>query len=533
MRGIFVLIAFMAMFSASVVPAAAVAQKNLRSYAGIVVDAKSGKVLYEDHADSTRYPASITKVMTLYVLFQELAAGNIKLSTKMRVSKYAASAVPTKLGLKAGSTIRVDDAIKSLVTISANDMARVVAETVSGSESRFAERMTATAQALGMTHTRYANASGLPDGSQVTTVRDQAILAIAIYQHFPQYYKFFQTRSFKFGKRTYNSHVPLFGVAGVEGLKTGYINNSGYNLMTVTRKDNKHLVIIGFGFNSTKERNTKVASQLSKYLSKAQSGDYVQTAMIPVPTAKGPAAIAVASLNAPVMPMPYPDFRDDDDAEAVIAASDQGEDIVEAQPSADDVVLASAPVPEARPEDVAAQPALAAANTLAAPVADDQQVDVIGAWLSDNYSLGAPPAPLGQTRPSAPLVPPVGIGADGEPVDLMTSGGIGAAPEIVVAQAEPPVLAMGRPQTDTQALPNGWIVQIGASPTETGANSLISDATSRIGNLSGFKAFVERFEKNGQVFYRARFGGFEGRDDAADMCSQLKKAKMSCLAMQS
>jgi D-alanyl-D-alanine carboxypeptidase len=132
-------------------------------------------------------------------------------SDKIPVSKHAASAVPTKLGLKAGSTITVENAIKALVTLSANDIARVIAEYISGSESAFAERMTATAKALGMTRTTYRNASGLPDSQQVTTVRDQAMLGVAVYQHFPKYYEYFQTRSFSYGKRTYGNHNRLLG----------------------------------------------------------------------------------------------------------------------------------------------------------------------------------------------------------------------------------------------------------------------------------------------------------------------------------
>jgi D-alanyl-D-alanine carboxypeptidase len=233
--------------------------------------------------------------------------------------------------------------------------------------------------------------------------------------------------------------------------------------------------------------------------------------------------------------MPYPNFRDDDDAVAVIAPSDQGEDILEASQQGDDaIVLASTgtPLPAARPVDLGMQPALSAATTLADPVTPE--TDVIGAWRSDNYKLGAPPAPLGATRPSAPLVPPVGIGDGGEAVDPMTSGGIRAtAPAAGADQPEPPRIEVAEARTETQPLPAGWVVQVGAAPTETGATSLLSDATSRIGGLTGFRPFVERFEKNGQTFFRARFGGFEGRDDATGMCNQLKKAKMSCLAMRS
>jgi D-alanyl-D-alanine carboxypeptidase len=457
--------------------------------------------------------------MTLYVLFQELAAGNIKLSTKMTVSKYAANAVPTKLGLKAGSTISVEDAIKSLITISANDMARVIAETISGSESRFAERMTATAHGLGMSHTRYANASGLPDGDQVTTVRDQAILATAIYQHFPQYYKFFQTRSFKFGKRTYNSHVPLLGVAGVEGLKTGYINNSGYNLMTVTRKDDHHLVIIGFGFNTPRERNNKVASLLSKYLPKSRSGNYLQAALIPRPGMRGDSNIRVAKAQEPVFvaPMPLPSFR--------VASLNQPAPAAIAPTPAPEVQVASlkqAPVPQPMPADLGLQPAVQAANQLAAPSAvqpAERPVDVIGAWINETFSLGAPPAPLGQTVPSEPLVPPVGVGQGGQPIDLMTSGAIGG----------------NKPanDNDAKAKAGGWVVQIGAVPDETGANRLLDDASSKVADLADFRPYVERFDKNGQTFYRARYVGFGDRDAATRICNAIKQADMSCLALQS
>lgn len=183
-------LAALALALALLSPAVALARsaggmENLRRPASIVVDAKTGEVLHEDRADEARYPASVTKVMTLYILFQELSAGHVKLESLFTVSPYAAAASPTKLGLRAGSKIRVEDAIKSIVTISANDMARVIAENISGSEEAFARRMTATARAMGMSHTTYYNASGLPDGRQRTTVRDQAILASAVYEHFP------------------------------------------------------------------------------------------------------------------------------------------------------------------------------------------------------------------------------------------------------------------------------------------------------------------------------------------------------------
>ena len=510
-----------------------------RAYAGIVLDAKSGKVLYESSADAYRYPASITKVMTLYVLFQELNAGHLKLTTKMPVSKYAASASPTKLGLKAGSTIAVQDAIRSLVTISANDMARVIAEYVGGSEGQFAKRMTSTARSLGMKHTTYVNASGLPDTRQLTTVRDQAILAAAIAEHYPKYYTFFQTRSFKYGKRTYNSHVPLLGVAGVEGMKTGYINSSGYNLMTVTRKDDKHLVIIGFGFSSPRVRDAKVSSQLSEYLDAARSGDYIKTAMIPMPGGKGSpvpdGGIRVAAID-PVMPMAAPAFRlidaEADTSDQAPADPESGiGDVDEDLTAAVSVAPAPAPMQLPMPAPIAVD---AAANLAHAKDELRRKLPPVVNAYADS-GLGAAPAPLGRTRPSAPLIPPVGIDDDGQPIDLLTSGSVGG--DVQVAEVAPAALETPKAAPVEQPmpakLPEGWIVQVGAAPTEDGANGLIENAGSKISSLAKFDGFVQRFDKDGQTYFRARFGGFSGQTTANDMCKQLKQAKMSCLAMQS
>ena len=483
--------------------------ENLRKYAGVVVDAKSGKVLYEHEADSRRYPASVAKVMTLYILFQELQAGNLSLSTKMTVSRHAASAVPTKLGLRAGSTISVEDAMKSLVTLSANDMARVIAEHISGTESKFAERMTATARAMGMSSTTYRNASGLPDGRQVTTVRDQAILGMAVYQHFPQYYDLFQTTAFRYGGKTYGNHNRVLGYMGaVDGIKTGYINAAGSNLLTAARKDNRHIIVVAFGFNSAASRDEKVRQLVSSYLSKGRRGDYLQTAMVPVPGRQGNTQFALAQPRKPTfaMPTPMPDFR----LAALVAANG-----AQPQPNPQVAVAAAAPVtlPTPVPADLSLSPAVQAANVLAAPTqaapAYPSQ-DVIGAWLSETYNLGAPPAALGQTPASTPLLPPANVsGGAAQPVDLMHSGSVADAAPI-----------------------SGWIVQIGAGPSEDSARSMLSDAAGKVGSLGDFRSYVERFEKNGQVFYRARFVGFGDRDAATDMCNRLKDQDLACLAMQ-
>ena len=532
-----------AIFILVLVFAPAVAEaKVLRAYAGIVVDAKTGKVLYESDADATRYPASVSKVMTLYILFQELAAGHIKLSDKMPVSKWAASAQPTKLGLRAGSTITVDNAIKSIVTISANDMARVIAEYIGGSESGFGKRMTATARALGMSHTTYVNASGLPDGRQVTTVRDQAILGAAIFEHYPQYYKYFQVTSFKYGKRVYRGHDNLLGHNGVDGLKTGYTGAAGYNLLTAARKDGRHIVVVGFGFASGGKRDAKVRDLVDTYLPKARSGDYLDVAMIPKPGRKGSPlpddGIRVASADVAVpLPMPAPAFRLGDNEDAPADPQSGIGDV-----DTDLAVASIAPEPIERPVDVGMPPALAAVDkaTGTTTISKRKRLDQVVGAFTDTYSLGAAPAPLGQTRPSAPLIPPVGIDDDGQPVDLMTSGSISSEAALAPpTDAAPQSLGIAQvadiaPQQAMPAkLPQGWIVQIGASQTQDGANGLIDGASGKVGSLTKFQSFVERFEKDGQTYFRARFGGFSGQSAANDMCKQLKQAKMSCLAMQS
>jgi D-alanyl-D-alanine carboxypeptidase len=532
-----------AIFILVLVFAPAVAEaKALRAYAGIVVDAKTGKVLYESNADATRYPASVSKVMTLYILFQELAAGHIKLSDKMPVSKWAASAQPTKLGLRAGSTITVDNAIKSIVTISANDMARVIAEYIGGSESGFGKRMTATARALGMSHTTYVNASGLPDGRQVTTVRDQAILGAAIFEHYPQYYKYFQVTSFKYGKRVYRGHDNLLGHNGVDGLKTGYTGAAGYNLLTAARKDGRHIVVVGFGFASGGKRDAKVRDLVDTYLPKARSGDYLDVAMIPKPGRKGSPlpddGIRVASADVAVpLPMPAPAFRLGDTEDAPADPQSGIGDV-----DTDLAVASIAPEPIERPVDVGMPPALAAVDkaTGTTTISKRKRLDQVVGAFTDTYSLGAAPAPLGQTRPSAPLIPPVGIDDDGQPVDLMTSGSISSEAALAPpTDAAPQSLGIAQvadiaPQQAMPAkLPQGWIVQIGASQTQDGANGLIDGASGKVGSLTKFQSFVERFEKDGQTYFRARFGGFSGQSAANDMCKQLKQAKMSCLAMQS
>ena len=241
-------------------------------YADIVVDDKSGLVLHEVNPDEPRHPASLTKIMTLYLLFEQLGAGKLKLDTPLPVSTWASLQNPTKLGLKPNQTIQVEDAIKGLVTKSANDAAVVVAEAIGGSEEEFAKLMTLKASALGMTGTTYVNASGLPAEAQITTARDQAVLGRAIQHRFPVYYQYFATPSFRYKGAEMRNHNHLLGqVKGVDGIKTGYTEASGYNLTSSVRRDEKHIVAVVLGGTSNGARDARMRQLIEEHISRAST----------------------------------------------------------------------------------------------------------------------------------------------------------------------------------------------------------------------------------------------------------------------
>jgi D-alanyl-D-alanine carboxypeptidase len=261
----------------------------------IVLDVKTGKALESFKADEKRFPASLTKVMTLYLLFERMEAGELKLGSRLKVSSHAASRPPTKLGLKPGGTIRVEDAIKALVTKSANDVAVVVAEAIGGSEREFARMMTSKAHALGMSRTTYANASGLPDLHQTTTARDQAILGRAIQWHFPRQYRYFATNSFMFHGRRIRTHNRLLGqVKGVDGIKTGYIRASGFNLVTSVRRNRRHIVAVVIGGRTGRSRDAFMRKLIHNYIDRAS----------PVRTAQPKARAAAGAIDPDHLPLP-------------------------------------------------------------------------------------------------------------------------------------------------------------------------------------------------------------------------------------
>src|SRR5712675_630261 len=242
------------------------------AFSSIIVDGNSGATLSANNPDASRHPASLTKIMTLYLLFERLDAGKMKLDTEMDVSEHASEQAPTKLGLRPGQSIAVEDAIKGLVTRSANDAAVVIAEAIAGDEGDFAKLMTRKARALGMTKTVYRNASGLPDDEQVTTARDQATLGRSIQERFPRYYRYFSTTAFNYHGHSIRNHNKLLGnVEGVDGIKTGYTRASGFNLVTSMRRGNRHLVGVVMGGRSGGSRDAIMRNLLAENLEKAST----------------------------------------------------------------------------------------------------------------------------------------------------------------------------------------------------------------------------------------------------------------------
>ncbi|MFS8144354.1 D-alanyl-D-alanine carboxypeptidase [Rhizobium sp. R635] len=456
-------------------------------YAGIVVDAKTGNVLYSENADRLQYPASLTKMMTLYLVFEALEQGRIRLDTPVPFSAHAAAQAPTKLGVRAGGSITVEQGILGLVTLSANDASTALGEMLGGSEDRFAQLMTAKAHALGMTRTTYRNANGLPNTAQMTTARDQARLGIALRQHFPQYYGYFSTRAFKFGTRTIRSHNRLVGsVRGVDGIKTGYTRAAGFNLVSSVQVDGRSIVGVVMGGTSTPARDAQMRNLIATYLPKASSRGgssalIAQTAPAPEP--------AIIETPAPVQPKKAP--------------QQVAKTITAAQPpvtaaAADLSLPHKGPLPDARYQ--VAETEVAYAET-AAPKSDNPLV---------TQSMPSPTKVKTTTfKPQTSAAKPTE--RDDAGVDHVTTASTNA--------------------TSANTGPAGWVVQVGVSPSRQMAMDLLEGAKSKGGKaLASAKPFAVAYGAGSDQVYRARFGGFDDQRDAVNACKALKKAGVKCWA---
>ena len=547
------------------------------AFSSIIVDGNSGATLSASNPDASRHPASLTKIMTLYLLFERLDAGKMKLDSEMEVSEHASEQAPTKLGLRPGQSIRVEDAIKGLVTRSANDAAVVIAEAIAGDEDNFSKLMTRKARGLGMTRTVYRNASGLPDDEQVTTARDQSTLGRAIQDRFPRYYRYFSTVAFNYHGQSIRNHNRLLGsVEGVDGIKTGYTRASGFNLVTSMRRGNRHLVGVVMGGRSGGSRDAIMRNLLAENLEKAAIKRTV-AAITERNAADSTADVAQA------------------EAESRSTQMVQAQGAVQVAPASAEPVAASA-----RPTAPASRSSFAAA-TAAVPQVRAEPAPLTNGVIK-TQALGAIP---GSSEPMKPVrVKTVQVKAgqvklasagSAQPATPITSAIPAARPEVpetssaVMAKAEtnkvevaktevarnemPPqpanhgtgngvlgvLPASSLPSSSTsQAMayadPNprpepqavlqngaikplaartGWIVQVGALESENEALQRIDAARSQArGLLAKADPFTEPvLAKGDRKLFRARFAGLD-RDQAEAVCRTLKRSDISCITVR-
>ena len=319
-------------------------------YSALVLDADSGRILYEENGSAIRHPASLTKIMTLYMTFRALESGQLRLGQNLPVSRLAASQSPSKLGLRAGERIRVDEAMVGLVTESANDAAVVLAEAMGGSEPDFAREMTRIARALGMANTTFRNASGLPDPTQVTTARDMARLALAVLNHYPEQYRIFSRRSFTYDGVTHINHNRLMQrYSGMDGIKTGYIRASGFNLVASATRNGRRLIGVVFGGQSAASRDNHMAKLLDDGFRRVGLGP--PTRAVPSPRDRIVVASEESRLAKPA------------------SAAGTPHALPARKPSTEAADNASSPAPETAEGNAAAQGMMADATAEAAPVA--------------------------------------------------------------------------------------------------------------------------------------------------------------------
>ncbi|ESY68827.1 MULTISPECIES: D-alanyl-D-alanine carboxypeptidase family protein [Mesorhizobium] len=440
--------------------------------AAIVVDAKTGKVLYSADANGRRYPASLTKMMTLYLTFEALAKGKISRNTPVVFSAKASAEAPTKLGVKPGGSVTVDTAILSIVTKSANDSATALGEMIGGNETNFARMMTAKARQLGMNGTVFRNANGLPDPGQFTTARDMATLGIALREHFPQYYGYFSQRSFLYGRQRINGHNRLLGrIKGVDGIKTGYTRASGFNLVSSVSDGNRRLVAVVMGGTSGGSRDNQMAALINTYMPRASTrggGDLVAKA-------DSNPIRALAKVLLPKHDAPTPDEK------PVAVASDD-------TAVAEDATVAQG---DSNAEDSSAE--------------DDAAVE--------EPKLVVPAKKVKTVIVSAPKV---------------------ATAQVVAAYAEPtPAPAPAVDPVNTASVPSGWAIQVASSPKQSEAQAFLDKASKQAPRvLADAAGFTVAFDKDGVTYYRARFGGFGSKTAAWKACTALKKKSIECYAVQ-
>ncbi len=479
----------------------------LPRHAAMVIDANTGAVMHDYAGDEPRHPASLTKMMTLYIAFDLIEQGRLSYGAKIEISPQAAAVAPSKLDLDPGSEITMIDAIKALITKSANDVAVAIAEEVSGSEAAFAQLMTARARQIGMSATTFKNASGLPDPEQVTTARDMLTLALRLEDDFPKHYALFKTLSFSYAGHVYRNHNTLLrSFQGTDGIKTGYTRDSGFNLVSSVKRDGKHLVAAIFGGHSAPIRNANMRMLLTKTLDGAATEKTRKVAAIP-----------------PMAPLPR------------LA---RPRTVAQSQAKTAAPILAAAPPAETKPAETRPEETRVASNeppASAVAIAKVRQVLVKtkpAAPPTTEESFGAPPpapklfATAAASGPGAAAVKPK------------------AKPRVAPAKTPAPEVAARQPGTlERQAAlaanmapppkdGGGYHVQIGAFASPDEAERQLGVARAKAGAaVSGHPAVTRPVETGDKKLYRARFAGFDA-SGAASACAALKKQEIVCLVLK-
>jgi D-alanyl-D-alanine carboxypeptidase len=525
-------------------------------FASIVLDGNSGAVLQAASPDALRHPASLTKVMTLYLLFERLESGRLKLDSPLRVSEHAAEQAPTKLELKPGQAITVEDAIKSVVTKSANDAAVAVAENLAGDEDNFAKLMTQKAHALGLAHTKYVNASGLPDDDQITTARDQALLGRAIQERFPRYYKFFSTETFVYHGEAMRNHNHLLGaVDGVDGIKTGFTRASGFNLLTSLHRDGRYLIAVVMGGPSASERDERMRELIGAHIKEAALRRTAPTIVevaerrdepaIKIPAARADRTVTasvdsrvVAGSNDPIRPLlvktisyrtapaqtasltPMP-------ALIPVAAPASAAQPAAAQPAAPAQAAARAS-PQLRAEIASAAPSV---DLKAAAQMTSQVAPQVASQVTPQMTAQMTVQVAAQIEP----LPPTRMLAEPAPAKLAETAPVQMQPaQIEPAPAEartimPSTTAYSAPATHAHG---GWLIQIGAFDDEDQAKQHLSAAQIKVHvPLAAKDPFTERVQKGDKALYRARFAGFD-KSTAEAACRALKRSDFECMTLK-
>jgi len=530
-------------------------------YAAIVIDANNGKTLYQENANARRFPASLTKMMTLYMLFEAMQLGRMAPETPIPVSAYAAARPPTKIGFKPGQTIAVQDAAKALITRSANDVASAVAEYLGGSEARFARNMTKKAHQLGMMNTNFANASGLPDNNNYSTARDMAILSLALREHFPQYYHLFNITGFSYKGQTINSHNRLVrNMKGVDGIKTGFIRASGFNVATSMRSEGKSLVAVVMGGRTAASRDEHMKSLLNRYISKASkkkktaplvakappvngSDDFKQVAQIvlpegrqaPVPMVKADILLAGREVTqqelaietliepndelmafAPMIQKPVTSAREE--LEQVIAQSEI--EVMKEEAEAEIIMAALPPVVL----DPSLEQHHKMENGHTSENMNDREHDaLLLAALAREYP-GSEPAILAfNPLLEAKDTPPATEQSPSEETVAMA--------ELREEEAEQEIDIF-----TTASISNGkkgWVIQIATAKTVREADIALYKALNAAGErLEKAEPYLQLHDTGEARYYRARFSGFKSQKSALNSCVALQSKAIDCFVFE-